>query len=393
MSMIFPNNTPLFSQNTNMRSIPYANIYYEMQDMTSIYIKSRIIQKNLVYLIGLSSDLVKIEPKLKSFEYFGQYGKILKLVINKKKIYNSNGPNGPSYTCFVTYSTNEESSLAILSLDNTIIDNHEIKANYGTTKYCMNFLKKWECKNKDCIYLHKFADEKDIVSREIMNTNKDIFPQQRLMAIELSKILTNEKYHELYKNKNIKTIFPNGFSVYSKDLVIKYIKEKNLGIALNLNYSELTIEKEPFKQNNQIKNKKEEKEKNLKEKNNNKINIKLNPQPQNFNELIKQFINVKNSLNFLYKSAPKSRFNFVKDNRDIEIGQIVPSQINDFITQQFVKHSLLYKEEQNDISYYYFSLKHNSLDSNDSWSSLVSILNRYNDINENGDMNKKFYTY
>ena len=102
---------------------------------------------------------------------------------------------------------------------------------------------------------------------------------------------------------------------------------------------------------------------------------------------------MKNSLNFLYKSAPKSRFNFVKDNRDIEIGQIVPSQINDFITQQFVKHSLLYKEEQNDISYYYFSLKHNSLDSNDSWSSLVSILNRYNDINENGDMNKKFYTY
>ena len=393
MSMIFPNNAPLFSQNTNMRSIPYSSIYYEMQDMTSTYIKSRIIQKNLVYLIGLSSDLVKIEPKLKSFEYFGQYGKILKLVINKKNIYNSNGPNGPSYTCFVTYSTNEESSLAILSLDNTIIDNHEIKANYGTTKYCMNFLKKWECKNKDCIYLHKFADEKDIVSREIMNSNKDIFPQQRLMAVELSKILTNEKYHELYKNKNIKTIFPNGFSVYSKDLVIKYIKEKHLGIALNLNYSELTIEKEPLKHNNQMKNKKEEKEKKLKEKTNNKINIKLNPQPQNFNELIKHFINVKNSLNFLYKSAPKSRFNFVKENQDIEIGQIVPSQINDFITQQFVKHSLLYKEEQNDISYYYFSLKHNSLDSNDSWSSLVSILNRYNDINENGDMNKKFYTY
>ena len=393
--MIFPNNAPLFSQNTNMKNIPYLNIYNEMQDMTSTYIKSRIIQKNLVYLIGLSLDLVKIENKLKSFEYFGQYGKILKLVINKKKVYNSNGPNGPSYICFVTYSTEEESSLAILSLDNTIIDNHEIKANYGTTKYCMNFLKKWECKNKDCIYLHKLADEKDIVSREIMNTNKDIFPQQRLMAIELSKILTNEKYHELYKNKNIKTIFPNSFSVYSKDLVIRYIKERHLGIALNLNYSELTIEKEPLKQKNQINNKiKEKKEKNSEEKNNtNKINIKLNSHKQNFNELIKHFINVKNSLNYLYKSTPKSRFNFVKDNQDIEIGQIVPSQINDFITQQFVRHSLLYKEEQNDLSYYYFSLKPNSLDSNDSWSSLVSILNRYNDINEDGEMNKKFYTY
>ena len=371
-----------------------------MHDMTSTYIKSRIIQKNLVYLIGLSSNLLKIEPKLKSFEYFGQYGKILKLVVNKNKIYNSNGPNGPSYSCFVTYSSEVESSLAILSLDNMIIDNHEIKANYGTTKYCKNFLKRLVCDNKDCIYLHKFAEEKDIVSKEIMNTNKDIFPQQRLMAIELSKILTSEKYHELYKNKNIKTVFPNGFSVYSKDLVINYIKEKKLGISLNLNYAELTFEKNILKQKNKIKNKieKEIKEKNSEEKNtDNKINIKINSQYHNANYLIKRFINAKNSLNYLYKSVPKSRFNFIKEDQNIienEISQIIPSQINDFITQQFVKHSFLYKEEQDDISNYYFSLKPNSLDSDDSWSSLVSILKKYNNIDENEeDMNKKFHTY
>ena len=400
MSMIFPNNSLLFSQNTCLRNIPYTNIYYEMHDMTSTYIKSRIIQKNLVYLIGLSSNLLKIEPKLKSFEYFGQYGKILKLVVNKNKIYNSNGPNGPSYSCFVTYSSEVESSLAILSLDNMIIDNHEIKANYGTTKYCKNFLKRLVCDNKDCIYLHKFAEEKDIVSKEIMNTNKDIFPQQRLMAIELSKILTSEKYHELYKNKNIKTVFPNGFSVYSKDLVINYIKEKKLGISLNLNYAELTFEKNILKQKNKIKNKieKEIKEKNSEEKNtDSKINIKINSQYHNANYLIKRFINAKNSLNYLYKSAPKSRFNFIKEDQNIienEISQIIPSQINDFITQQFVKHSFLYKEEQDDISNYYFSLKPNSLDSDDSWSSLVSILKKYNNIDENEeDMNKKFHTY
>ena len=391
MSMIFPNNIPLFSKNDQIKNIPFSNVYYEMQNLTSKYIKSRIIQKNLVYLIGLSPHLVQIEPQLTSYEYFGQYGKIVKLVINKNKIYNSNGPNGPSYTCFVTYETEEESSLAILSLDSIIIDNHEIKANYGTTKYCLNFLKKWECNNKECIYLHKFADEKDIVSKEIMNTNKDIFPQQRLMAIELSKILTNKKYNELYKSKNIKTVFPNGFSVYKKDLVIKYIKEKNLGIALNLNYSQLTIEKDSIKQKN--KNKIEEQEKNNEEKN----KIKLNSTNGNCIELINDFIKVKNSLNYLYKSTHKSRFNFVKENQNItekEMGQIVPSQINDFITQQFVKHSLLYKEEQNDLSYYYFSLKPNSLDTDDSWSSLVSIIKKCNNMHENEEnMNKKFYTY
>ena len=239
MSIIFPNYS-IQSPQINFKA-PFQNVYYNMRELTSSLIQSRIIQKNLVYLIGLSSDLIKIEEKLKAYEYFGQYGKIVKLVVNKKKIYNLNGPNGPSYTCFITYSSEDESSLAILSMDNCTIDNHQIKANYGTTKYCLNFLKNLECRNKDCIYLHKFADEKDIVSREQMNSDKDIFPQQRLLAIELSKILTNKKYNELYKLRDIKTVFPNGFSVYKKELVLRYIKEKNLGISLNLESIQIRI--------------------------------------------------------------------------------------------------------------------------------------------------------
>ena len=143
MSMIYQNFS--FQPPQINFSAPFQNIYYNMRLLTSSLIQSRIIQKNLVYLIGLSSTFVQLENKLKSFEYFGQYGKILKLVINKNKTYNSNGPNGPSYTCFITYSSEAESSLAILSLDNCTIDNHEIKANYGTTKYCLNFLKNSEC--------------------------------------------------------------------------------------------------------------------------------------------------------------------------------------------------------------------------------------------------------
>jgi hypothetical protein len=364
-----------------------------MRMMTSNLIQSRIIQKNLVYLIGLSSDLVKIEPKLKSYEYFGQYGKIIKLVINKNKTYNTNGPNGPSYTCFITYSSEVESSLAILSMDNCIIDNHEIKANYGTTKYCLNFLKNAECKNKDCIYLHKLANEKDIVSREQMNTDKDIFPQQRLMAIELSKILTNKKYNELYKLKDIKTVFPNGFSVYKKESVIRYIKEKNLGICLNSKCSELNIINE--------KNKDKEK-KDAKDKENRAENgeiIKKENENKSLNDgkaLFENYINFKNNLNNLFRSSPKSRFNFVKpDFKNNEINQVIPSQINDFLTQQLMRHSNYFQEEQNVLSDYYFSLKQNSLDSNESWSSLVSTLKKWNDLYENGqeDTFKKFNTF
>ena len=399
MSLIFPNNS-FYPVNFN---VPYSNVYNEMKEMVSKLIESRIIQKNLVYIIGLSSELIKMESKLKSFEYFGQYGKINKLVINKNKIYNSNGPNGPSYTCFITYSTEAESSLAILSLDKSIIDSHEIKANYGTTKYCLNFLKNSECKNKDCIYLHKLASQKDIVSREQMNTDKDIFPQQRLMAIELSQILTNKKYRELYKLKDMKTVFPNGFNVYKKDLVINYIQERHLGISLNLNVPDLTIEK--YNSYNSIKNNhsnnviisiNKNEIKNEKEKENIKGTLPKSKIKQNDVNIIKHMIDMENSIKNLYKSAPRSRFNFVKqDKENNEYSQIIPSQLNDFITQLFVKHSIFFTQEQNNMSLYYFAMKPTYLDSNDSFSSLISTLKRWNDNNElkETDMINRFNTY
>ena len=71
---------------------------------------------------------------MEKFEYFGQYGKINKLVVNKNKLYNAKGKNGPSYSAHVTYFTEKEASLAILAMDNSVIGNHLITASYGTTK-------------------------------------------------------------------------------------------------------------------------------------------------------------------------------------------------------------------------------------------------------------------
>ena len=78
-----------------------------------------------------------------------------------------------------------------------------------------------------------------------------------------------------------------------------------------------------------------------------------------------------------------------------EINQIIPSQLNDFITKLFEKHSFIFNQEKHDFSLYYFSLKPTYLDSNDSWSSLISTLKKWNDENElkENDMTKKFYTF
>ena len=56
----------------------------------------RVVQRNLVFVIGLSPRLADPEV-LKRNEYFGKYGKIYKVVINNHTIYN--GAQVSLYVC------------------------------------------------------------------------------------------------------------------------------------------------------------------------------------------------------------------------------------------------------------------------------------------------------
>lgn len=104
------------------------------QNETAELAEARIITKNLVYIIGLSANIAN-KQTLSLREYFGQYGTIVKIVVNKNKAYNQNNPKGPSFSAYVTYNKPYEASVAILSLDNTVIDDHLVRASFGTTKY------------------------------------------------------------------------------------------------------------------------------------------------------------------------------------------------------------------------------------------------------------------
>ncbi|AFZ80247.1 hypothetical protein BEWA_031000 [Theileria equi strain WA] len=124
----------------------------------------RVIQRNLVYVIGIPLKLAKKEI-LKRYEYFGQYGKIQHIVVNKSHIYNSHW-GGPSYTAYVTYSKKSEATAAIQGINTMQVDNKYFRASYGTTKYCSYFLKGMKCCNSDCFYLHQFGDECDRFTKE-----------------------------------------------------------------------------------------------------------------------------------------------------------------------------------------------------------------------------------
>ena len=193
--------------------------------------EARIITKNLVYIIGLSSSLANREKLLK-YEYLGQYGKIIKIVVNRNKAFYVNNPNDPTFSAYVTYSKPEEASIAILSLDNIKIDNHIIKASFGTTKYCSFFLKGNICTNKECVFLHKLADENNIIKRGDLNSNR-ILAQQYSIAMKISDIYNPDVKKKLFDISKKNTIFPSPDSIYKLYCVIENDPFKNENMNLS----------------------------------------------------------------------------------------------------------------------------------------------------------------
>ncbi len=136
----------------------------------------RVIQKNLVYVVGLNPvcPAEELASLLRSEKYFGQYGRILKIVINKRNQGPQNhrvsqGPN-PSYGVYVTFARKDDAARCIMSIDGSISDGRILKAAYGTTKYCSSYLRGVPCPNPNCMFLHEPGEEADTFSRQDLST-------------------------------------------------------------------------------------------------------------------------------------------------------------------------------------------------------------------------------
>ncbi|XP_050761420.1 CCR4-NOT transcription complex subunit 4 isoform X5 [Gymnogyps californianus] len=147
----------------------------------------RVVQKNLVFVVGLSQRLADPEV-LKRPEYFGKFGKIHKVVINNSTSYA--GSQGPSASAYVTYIRSEDALRAIQCVNNVVVDGRTLKASLGTTKYCSYFLKNMQCPKPDCMYLHELGDEAASFTKEEMQAGKHQEYEQKLLQ-ELYKLNPN----------------------------------------------------------------------------------------------------------------------------------------------------------------------------------------------------------
>lgn len=123
----------------------------------------RVVQKNLVYVTGLSpsSQEDKLLQTLRGEQYFGQYGKIIKIVVSKAK-----DPSHPqSVGIYVTYDRKEDAATCIRMVDGSSNGDRTLRAQFGTTKYCSAYLRGETCTNRNCMFLHEPGEANESYSR------------------------------------------------------------------------------------------------------------------------------------------------------------------------------------------------------------------------------------
>ncbi|KAI8910941.1 RING/Ubox like zinc-binding domain-containing protein [Gorgonomyces haynaldii] len=123
----------------------------------------RVVQKNLVYVLGLPLKLAT-EETLRSHDYFGQYGKINKIVVNRKAPIAQGQP--PNTGVYITFARKEDATRAIENVDGSVCEGRVIRATFGTTKYCSYYLKNQPCQNVGCQFLHETGEEADTFGKD-----------------------------------------------------------------------------------------------------------------------------------------------------------------------------------------------------------------------------------
>ncbi|GFR94890.1 CCR4-NOT transcription complex subunit 4 [Elysia marginata] len=164
----------------------------------------RVVQRNLVFVVGLSPRLADPEV-LKKHEYFGKFGKIHKVVINQSTSYA--GSQGPSASAYVTYVKPEDALRAILTVNNVHVEGRTLKTSLGTTKYCSHFLKGSHCQKSDCMYLHELGEEAASFTKDEMQAGKHQEYEQMLIE-QFLNAQNSANNHHLSNMKIKKSVSP-----------------------------------------------------------------------------------------------------------------------------------------------------------------------------------------
>lgn len=135
---------------------------------------ARILQRNLVYVIGLSLTLAR-EEVIRRPDMFGRFGRIIRALVNRSHPFNADAPGGPSISAYVQYARDADALSAVRGMSNAVYDGREIRCAIATTKYCDALLRNaqvsdpaatYHCGNPQCMYYHSTSHSDSVLTRE-----------------------------------------------------------------------------------------------------------------------------------------------------------------------------------------------------------------------------------
>ncbi|KAF2434144.1 hypothetical protein EJ08DRAFT_582513 [Tothia fuscella] len=139
----------------------------------------RVRQKNLVYVTGMKPKIQgdRVAELLRSREYFGQYGEIIKIVVAKSKdnVVSLNQPIG----IYVTFARKDDAAACIEAINSQSGDG-KMRAQHGTTKYCSAYLRGDTCNNRNCMFLHEPGENDESFSRQDLSSLNAAGTQQSI---------------------------------------------------------------------------------------------------------------------------------------------------------------------------------------------------------------------
>ncbi|OII75058.1 uncharacterized protein cubi_03168 [Cryptosporidium ubiquitum] len=185
------NNESNKTQNDHSDTIEHIDKSNEASNLEDM----RIIQRNLVYVVGLNYSIAKREI-LSCENSFGKYGKILNMRILPN--------NNDTCSAFITYYDELSATKAIKNINGKkMFGQNIIRCSFGTNKYCNSFIRNSICNNPNCAYVHEIVDSNDCISKsELIN-----FHSSNKFALKpLRELKQNAKNGQEIYNKDKKPI-------------------------------------------------------------------------------------------------------------------------------------------------------------------------------------------
>lgn len=114
----------------------------------------------MLYVVGLPAFLKGLKKDLISSKFFGIYGEVISISIDKSKKFSKKDKNEKLMSMYITYEDNISAAFAILCLNKFKLNNVKLRTSYGRTRYCFYFINQQPCWKFNCTYIHSFIESK-----------------------------------------------------------------------------------------------------------------------------------------------------------------------------------------------------------------------------------------